>query len=1029
MNNFIITILLFSISILTHAGESAVPLQKGVRMASDDLVYGETVLSAREAQDLSSLHNVDLSLLQPKSNEIWSQAESTLDDQQAIELNNDETLTFEGSLTSNTGLYRFNAIPDNGAKIYTVHLDKTLHTLLLRKNLLRKLGYNIPAIKYLKKLFIRFNSLEEREQFLKKDIPENTLGASERWVKSVNELVVEIQDVAVTEPSETDFYNVAMGVPTQTINSRTLRSLLIPYSLADLYESINKLSWIDGKIDNRSVTLPHFTGNDFATTIEDAQWMLRKVNKLTRDDFKTIVDAAYFPSDAAVVLVEKLISRRNSLNRLFSEKAQEINFNQKISISRLSKDAQKMEQQFPGYKAPLDKIVEDGKILQKDFPGYASRFAYGDAETPFDQIRYYLYSQLQANVFSNLVTKFNSNLSAFDIGEMRSDFFRKQFQDGLDNFLKTGVIKPIKIDTWYTPTGNIHLILSRNVVLGNYLGTDNLVQLADTLGISADMGAYLGVENLGYGLSGSVSASTSFVRTYTHLKPVKNLKQSMKEPYKNMYLDLIVHSLQEHYLSLSELKNSTATKDEKSKKVQELLKQIEMSLDTGESFLITESIMPTAQVRLNFSAGLFTAGGGIGAGVTTIRRIQLYKKSPKVLQIYDDHGFVKDINISYSLSEYIPLIKVSGKYDGGNYNIKSYMVNLSSDLDENPNLYSNALGVYNVLKTNSFELLDNIVTPVDINASFKDRTLGFSLLFWKMKSIKGKTYFNLNAKNGINGNYFSLNKDFMNGINIESFSKEVANYYLGEQTKGNVALSTEGNVNPGDSFFGRSYTQHIRYEAEVGADKKFQHKFISLSDSKQGWSLSVKALKKMMTKVNEKFQTTLFDVDQIDFKKLRLFKVGYHINLYDRGIEKLNSITSDDIDTIQLDYMGQISASNGHCNTKACGDLSILRRDVNNCKKSKNDEERASCNVELIDDMLAYLDFKDFKQLIGENNLYVYGTIDGFRSQSEILNDTIFSNTVGKIGSKEWNGPLNVVRDLLGLSGGELSGSWMRDYL
>ena len=55
--------------------------------------------------------------------------------------------------------------------------------------------------------------------------------------------------------------------------------------------------------------------------------------------------------------------------------------------------------------------------------------------------------------------------------------------------------------------------------------------------------------------------------------------------------------------------------------------------------------------------------------------------------------------------------------------------------------------------------------------------------------------------------------------------------------------------------------------------------------------------------------------------------------------------------------------------------------------------------------------------------------MDGFRQHSEILNDTIFSNTVGKIGSKEWNGPLDVVRGLLGLSGGEFSGNWLRESL
>ncbi len=1011
MKILITTILLFSISLLAQAGESFVPLQKGVRMASDDLIYRDNVVSSREAQDLSTLENVDLSLLDPKSNEIWSQEISAVNDQESIEVRNNETLSFEGSLTSNSGLYRFNAIPENGSKIFTIHLDKTLHTLLLRKNLLRKLGYKIPAIKYLKNISIRFNSVEDRELFLKKSIPENTDGASARWVTKSKELTVDIQDVAITEPSENDFYNVAMGVPTQTINSRTLRSLLIPYSLADLYESINKFSWIDGKIDNRAAVFSHFTGNDFATTLEDAQWMLRKLNKLTRADIKEIVDGAYFPSDIAAVLTEKIVSRRNSLNRLFEEKSAGIAFNQKISIGE---------------------SVKDGKIIDKEFPGFASRFAYGDAESPFEQLRFFLYAKLQSNVIDNLVTKFNSYLEGYDIKKVRSSFFQKQFEDGLNHFIQTGEIQPIGVETWSSPLASAQLIFSRDIVLGNYLGTDNLVQLADTFGASVNLGAYLGVEGLGNGLSGSVKATVALVRTFSHVKPVKNLKQSLKEPYKNMFVNLLKKSLRERYFSLSELKNSSASNDEKAKQVTALLKEIDQYLDTGESLIMTDRLMPSAEVKLNFSAGLIGAGVGVGAGVTTIKRIHIYKKSPKILQIFDDLGFVKDINLSFSVNEYISLLKITGQYDVGKYNIKSYMVNLSSDLDENPNLYSNALGVYNVLKNKNFETLNNNVTPVKLDADFRDRSTSFSLLFWKMKSIKGKTYYNLDAKDGINGRYFSLNKDFMRGVNVEAFSKQMANYYLAEQTKGDFVLTEEGQANPGDSFFGRSYTQNIRFEAQVNAENKFDHKFLSLTDTKQGWSLSPKKLKKMMLKVNEKFQATLFDVDQIDFEKLRLFRVGYHLNLYDRGIERLNAIKLSDIEVIEARYKKDRACNaedNQNANSAMCGDLGALKWDLKKCQKADNDEDKASCNVNLIDDLLASLEFKDFKQLIGENNLYVYGSMDGFRQHSEILNDTIYSNTVGKIGSKEWNGPLDVVRDLLGLSGGEFSGSWLRESL
>ena len=307
-----------------------------------------------------------------------------------------------------------------------------------------------------------------------------------------------------------------------------------------------------------------------------------------------------------------------------------------------------------------------------------------------------------------------------------------------------------------------------------------------------------------------------------------------------------------------------------------------------------------------------------------------------------------------------------------------------------------------------------------------------------MKAIHGKTYYDLKAKDGVSGKYFSLNKDSMSGFNIESFSKQVANYYISQamktnKTLGGTALTEDGNASPGDSFFGRSHTKNIRFEASVGDDQKFGRKFLAISDTKQGWSMSEKRLKKLMGKVNEQFETTLFDVSQIDFSKLRMFRVGYHLNLYDRGLERLNNLQDSVIDTIEAKYKAEIGCDpdedQEEYNSASCGDLGAIRWDLRSCRKSKNDEEVAQCDVTLIQDLLDYLKFSDLKEIIGESNLYVYGTIDGFRKDSEVLNDTIYSNTVGKIGSKQWNGPIDVVRQLLGLSSGEFSGSWMRDTL
>ena len=1016
---FFSLIVCFSFSAI--AGESSVPLQKGLRIASDDLILNGRILTSRDADKLGA--SIDLSNLQPKANDIWDQEATVLDDQNEIAIKDFDVLSFEGSLLSNSGLYRFNAIPNNGNKIYTIHLDKSLHTMLMRKNLLRLLGYKIPAMKYLKQVTIQFSSKIAMENFIKREIPEATLGAAERWVLTdkvtANQLSLTLKDVAITEPNEFDFYNVSMGVPTQVINSRSLRALLIPYSIVDLYESVNKFSWIDGKQDNKTVILPHFTGNEFATTVDDAVWMINRLNKLTRADYKSVVGNAFFPKEIESVLVEKLISRRNSLNRLFNLKTAEIAFNSKINEGS---------------------VVKEGKVVQKEFPDYASRFAYGDAESPLEQLRFFLYAKIQSNVIDNLVNTINGEMSFFDLNEPRKKYFEKQFETGLNHFVETGEFLPIKVGAWYAPVLDVQLLLSRDIILGNYLGTDNMVQLADTFGASAEIGVFAGIEGLGYDLAGSVKVSTSLVRSYTHLKPVKNLKESLKEPYKNMFTVLMKKSLKDKFFSLSELKeidekdvNGDAKKEEQKKKIEQLFLDIDKNLDVGESLIITDRLVPSASVRLNFTQGLIGAGVGVSGGVTVLKRIHLYKKSAKMLQIYDDAGFVRNIDLSLSLNSYLTLIRLNAGFDKGHYNVDSYMVNLSTDLNENPSLFSNALGVYNVLKSKNFELLAKNNAPVKLDVQFKDRSKTLSLLFWRVKTLTGKTYYDIKAKDGVTGTYYALEKDFLTGLNPESFSKQLLNYYLQKEDIGDVQITDDGaNGNPGESFFGRSHTQKIRFEAALDANKKFGQKFLSLSDVKQGWAMSEKKIRKFMTKTNEKFQHNLFEPDQVDFKKIRLYNIGYHMNIYNKGLERLHTIKVEEITPFERNYKNISRACPEDHNQKRtayCGDMWAIKDLIKNCSKPMPDELKADCSVKLFEKMVDDLDFKDFTTLIGIENLYVYGTIDGFREKSEILNDTVFSNTIGKIGSKQWDGPLDVVRELLGLSGGEMSGGWIRTGL
>ena len=156
------------------------------------------------------------------------------------------------------------------------------------------------------------------------------------------------------------------------------------------------------------------------------------------------------------------------------------------------------------------------------------------------------------------------------------------------------------------------------------------------------------------------------------------------------------------------------------------------------------------------------------------------------------------------------------------------------------------------------------------------------------------------------------------------------------------------------------------------------------------------------------------------------------MNLYNKGILRLHSVNNEQISEIELKYKNssrKCADDDQNKRMASCGDLWSIKSVLKKCSTQLSDEDIADCSVKIFEKLMDDLDFKDFTKLVGEENFYVYGSIDGFREKSEILNDTIYSSTLGKIGNKQWDGPLDVVRELLGLSGGEFGGGWIRKGL
>lgn len=1009
----------------------------GFSLPADDLIYQGERISPEKARKLKR-QGFDISTLDPavEKRGLWVNklGESLNSDLDQMNINEGDSVSFQGTLRSAPGEFRF-SVTTSDRDIITLYADKKLHTTLLRKNFLRKLGYIVPSIKYLKSVSVTFKSEAEKENFITK-FRRGAEGTTKRWIETDLGLTLVLRDIAAVQVSDTDLYNPAFGVPGGALNSRKLRALVVPYALLDLKESVNKFSWSVGRKENSDrIILPHFFSNNnfMTTTIEDATWISRRLETLSREDFEEAVKLSYFPSPVASLVVEKLLSRRNALLKLFKVNHEKIKVDNKVS-------------EMPH--------LLNGKILKQQWRdyGYAAEFAAGDASSPFKDFHYYIYSMLQSIGIDSIISRANDELALFDPLKARMALAEEEFIQGLNHFVETGEFLQFPVSTWTSPIVNGNLILSRDVVVGNYLGTENLVQLADTFGYAMSLGAIMGIENVDVLDAVTMSASATYLKTFTHLKPLSSLKDVFKQSYKNLAVILLKKDLRKYLKQAIDQSPDGENVDVQTEYFSSVVENISKALGVGESLIVSEKIMPkfSASAKIPITQTGFVVGVGAGAEYIGVKRLQILRRDANTIQIYDDVGSAKGADFSLSLENRIPIIRFEYKVLKGKYKVKAFRVNLNADAEDNPSFMRGIEAFHSLLTTNSSELLEEMaedkVGPAssELEANFKDKYSKFAFLFWRKQRNRGFTDYKVSTSAGLSGEYITHYDFNRKGLNWESFTKDVIQYGLSKWTRGQDIV-WRNNIwqIPSDTFGGRANVTESNYEGQLRNDK-IGKEYMSFGRRYEGWSKKQRKLKKIVTKLNDRFQLPLFTPAQIDdIKKLYMYDILVQMNIYDRGVKAIKNLTRNELiyyasyfdkqrefqcrEEFQQVY--DFATTDGEVvQVATCGRISTAIRLVEVCPTIEELKKQTQCWLNVAKDLFKGLPFIHFAHhIVGRNNFYVEGTVNGFRRNDEILNDPIRSNGFGRRHPVYPFGLIRKAQQRVGIQNGEFTGQWLRE--
>lgn len=1029
--------------------------EKNHDLPANDLVYSGSPQfpSQQEAYHLREDLRVDLSQLEPKvPTDIWLNQSTAADSakDEALQIKTGDKVNFTGNVMASTGNFKFVVQPQNdSSKSFTLIISRTLHTQLLRKEILRRLGYQIPEMKYLNRIKVQFPSQEIRDQVLIELIPKATTGASSRWCSVRPEVLEQNKDVpcktvsdsqSLSNPNEVLFQDlvaldstpVIFNVTSPPINnasfdlvtpSRTLRALAVIYALVNVPESINQLTWYEGRSDagNIKLILPDIA--DFSCTMDDAKWILQRIAKLTPADFAAIVNGARYPTAPAKLLTEKLISRRNALLKLFKMSATDLPFNVKIG--------------------GIDGL-KDGRLTQVDWPDYGSNFAFGEQESPLQNLQYYFYSLAESNVLDNLVSQFNMNLPSIKVSEAAAEHAHELHQQALRQYLMTGQNQQIKFGTWTAPFANGGVDLSRAIVFGSFMGTSQLVQLADTFSYGVNAGLFIGTDGLASNQLLSAMISGSMNINYTHLRPVTDLKTAFKQPMKQIFVPHVMRQISANLADLAAMEKVT---EEQQDAINDDMKKLRELLSVGDSLIITQSVRGTQGVSATIGDFTTPLVPQLSIAARTnelvLSRLNIFRKDEATILVFKDRGELVGTGISASIlvgfPASFPVLTLTANRVSGNAYTRISNVNISTDLKQNPDFFKSAEGLRSVLRGGSTEILDSIQKPQTLEVQFTDKETALKFFMFAQRTLKTQGHIQVTNSEGEKANYINLVAGKQSGISYQSVLNDVVTYALKRLTKGGTeTLTTPLAPNPGQTFFGKSNTRQCELQART--DNGLENASVQVQYKWQGWKINSGDAVKLVSDIGEKYGVKFFDSNFLqDTRDIQLYTFVLNLMVYHDGLTQLISASDETMKQLTDKYHRKLkcgyskpAGQGSPPDPSDCNHFDLYAHYVKKFKKKDlNVDETASLMMKALSEAEQVLEFQDLISLLGgPSRYYLSAQVSGFRQGSETMSQPIPSmNSPGVQDRTFPQGVLSYLQQLLGIDDGEFKNQWIRGQL
>lgn len=921
---FIILIVLLSFKI-TQAQSVNVPLNS-IKKPASDLIFQQKILDPAEATELAK-SKFDLSDLNPKDNKFWQNNFYSVSDTQIHTFPQaDQGVRFQATEAVINELLTVTLRVQSAAnpnEFYRLSLSRYSHSFMMRAALLRKLGYFIPALRQYQNMKIFFTSEEEKQNFLENLQSGMVIDVDDTpWIVENNKTQhsLTLADCILEKPSS-HYYDLHWGTTPNPNNpemipilelfskSRAFRSLILPYVLVDLPESVNRFAPKAGSVLSGHVVLLHPFGGAFGgTTYEDIRWLLKRMQNWTQKDFLSIVQNAQFPKDIENLVYVKLLYRAKNLFELFN-----------LTNPHLS--------ELPSLEINTsDGSIMSGKVMKEFIAPFPHRFAHGDPESPFkdgDIFRYFKIRGLTA-IVSTALSELSKKMQIISVEDILKNRI-VDIQNRIKDHIKTKPWEPLyqKVEAWGGPIAGFNVSATRHVSTGTYYDSTAPVQLVDNISVSGNLGYFMGIDGVQY-VKPFAGVNLNVLRDYTHVRPILSVSEGDKESWKNLIVPL-------HMSQLAKVLASTDEVLDENNNPKNPLDKFLTELREGEVFTITDSVVvgtygqisSSFEVLMGLAPMNFLNSISFGGDASRIILQQTsISRTKNGIQVYVRNQKSSLYGVTVDVNYFVNLLRIRSQTQNSDLSTHAFVINYDPSLQENidgsqsDNLFVQKNEqtrqdlqpvLLQLFKNNSKELLYEKFKyqKFEIDHKLKTQELRTKLLWMKAIGLnedhlvkirypRSKDYPELDPKDE-EIILFSSKKGQLVGRDLLGFGLDLFQALINRNSSIHWQINPELNPNPANTPYGQSYWRLANTEGDLSTTQKKNYPNIAtLQHVWGGWHISRKDFFSIIDQIEDRLKTTKLSTYRLlekenfhQVKSIDFYRITAQLSLMPTAVKKI----------------------------------------------------------------------------------------------------------------------------------------------